>query len=443
MKIEFVTNASAVVTLAGDRTILFDPWYTGGAYYGSWYNFPPLQNRERYISLRPSCIYVSHIHPDHLDPATLRNYPADTEIWIGRLAHPHLERILRSLGFGNIRQFPLGELVEHDGLAIAVFGDFAGSSFGEPNDVNYALDTSLYVRDTNGESFFNISDNSIQTADAERFVATYGNPTVSFVPYSGASLYPHAFLNYSEDEKKRLKQTLTERMCQRFLAISRVLGSEWVVPTAGTYVMGGAIASYSRYLHQATPEYLTRLWDESGLAEVSKMALMMEGDVLDTGHGRVVHNGHPFRDFTEDDRSRYAETLSSNRLLHEEVVIPEGFKILWALLLDRARQNLWAAQQRYSAFPNCDIEIHLTGAQAQPFVFPLDRLERSPASEGASAADGERQTLKFHLDHRLMVMILLRAAHWNNVEIGGLVQVERTPDQYVPTIHALMSYFHL
>ncbi|HEX3144483.1 MAG TPA: hypothetical protein VHQ64_10975, partial [Pyrinomonadaceae bacterium] len=85
MKIEFITNASVLVTLASKKTVLCDPWYTDAIYYGSWYNFPPLANKKHYQSLKPSYIYISHIHPDHLDGESLRRYPRDTEIWLGNL----------------------------------------------------------------------------------------------------------------------------------------------------------------------------------------------------------------------------------------------------------------------------------------------------------------------------------------------------------------------
>jgi hypothetical protein len=40
-------------------------------------------------------------------------------------------------------------------------------------------------------------------------------------------------------------------------------------------------------------------------------------------------------------------------------------------------------------------------------------------------------------------MVLVGAAVWNNVEIGALVRVARSPDEYNPTVHSLMSYFTL
>jgi hypothetical protein len=42
-----------------------------------------------------------------------------------------------------------------------------------------------------------------------------------------------------------------------------------------------------------------------------------------------------------------------------------------------------------------------------------------------------------------MLMVLLGAAIWNNVEIGALVECERVPNVYDPTIHSLMSHFIL
>src|SRR6202012_3547579 len=108
MLIEFVANASFNLPLASGRTLLTDPWYADGIYYGTWCNFPPLSDdrRAELAALRPDWIYISHIHPDHLDPKSLAAYPRGTPILIGRLPEPaltHLRRSIAGLGFTDVR----------------------------------------------------------------------------------------------------------------------------------------------------------------------------------------------------------------------------------------------------------------------------------------------------------------------------------------------------
>lgn len=439
MKLEGITNASVLVTLADGRTVLCDPWYSDGVCYGSWYNFPPLADPARYTSLRPDAIYISHLHQDHLDPDTLARYPRQTEIWIGKLPHDHLERAIRGLGFQNITSFELERPTEHRRLVLTFFGDFAPTVLGAPDAVDYAIDTSILIRDADGTTLFNVNDNTIQVPDARRVAERFGSPDLSLVPCSGASLYPHAFPDYPHEEKLELKRQLTQQMIERFLGVCETLGSRWIVPAAGSYVMGGSIAHYSAYLHQPTPATLLERWNERGIKD-SELVNLCEGDVLDTASGALTENpAARFRDFTEEERTAYALTLADRPLLHEELSLPGGARFSWAALLKSARANLWRHQERLAVFPEWDVELHLGGLVEPPFRFRLDAPE--PTAEAAARAG--RGRIAFELDHRLLLLVLIRAAHWNNVEAGALVRIRRDPDRYEPSIHSLMSFLQL
>ena len=110
MRIQFAANASFLVHLNSGIRILTDPWYTDGIYYGSWYNFPPLTDkRALFLASRPHFLYISHLHPDHLDAGTLARFDLSTPVLIGKLPHTHLRRALERLGYRAIRELPLGE----------------------------------------------------------------------------------------------------------------------------------------------------------------------------------------------------------------------------------------------------------------------------------------------------------------------------------------------
>lgn len=450
MKIEFITNSAFLITLKSGHQILTDPWFTP-TYHGSWYNFPPLwdQSFKHYISLRPDYIYISHIHPDHLDPNTLVNYPKDTKIIIGKLPHNHLKRKIQSLGFTNLCEFELGKLTKFNNLEIVFFGDFSGSSEGYQNEVNYAMDTSFLLKDEDGDTIFNVNDNTIQVDNAEAIVQEYGSPTISIVPYSGASMYPHAIKNYSAEEKLIKRDDLRNRKLQHFAKIVQTLKSKYIIPAAGSYVLGGKQADYTKYLHQPTPQQMKEFCQDAGL-ESSKMCWLYQGDVLDTNTGIVEENRDAiFRDFTEEERYNYAFTLKDKLLDHEKIVIPKSFTIPWDKLMIKARNNLWKMQQKLNIFPQYDIELHLKNNQSvdtkiditQSFFFALD-LE-NPYQINDYNRSRQRKFLAFDIDSSLMAMVFLHGTIWNNVEIAPLIEVERYPDEYNPTIHELMSFFTL
>ena len=70
MKVRYIYSACIEIQTE-DLRILTDPWFTDGAYDGSWHHFPRIDDPLEVIR-EPDLVYVSHIHPDHYDPVFLR-----------------------------------------------------------------------------------------------------------------------------------------------------------------------------------------------------------------------------------------------------------------------------------------------------------------------------------------------------------------------------------
>ena len=101
-----------------------------------------------------------------------------------------------------------------------------------------------------------------------------------------------------------------------------------------------------------------------------------------------------------------------------------------------------------SYFPPVDIDLIVAPGVGVPtprgepyrFAFSLDRAEtgRGPETSG----DG-RMLVQFRVDASILLMGLLGAAIWNNIEVGALVECRREPDEFDPGVHSLISYFYL
>jgi UDP-MurNAc hydroxylase len=446
MHLEFITNASVIIRLTTGETILVDPWLHP-AYNGSWYNFPPLSEAglEKYLQFKPDYIHISHLHPDHLDPPTLAYYDKSTPIIIGKLPYPHLENRLRSLGFENIITFELNRSIPFLNGEINIWGDFHTMESDPEDRVAYSMDTSLWITDRDETSLLHVNDNVLTPDIAEQIVKLQGNPTVAIIPYSGASMYPHAFTNYTDEQKLLKKDELRARSLENlFLAVAEVLCPKYLVPAAGSYVMGGSLSKYNRYLHQATPQQVKDFWAEHSQLN-SQVFFLQEGDILDTQVGSVnLNKKAPLRDFTEADRERYGETLAHIELDHEQISIPDSFEIPWVRLLSKARRNLWIRQEQLKLFPAAEVVLNLVDREeiVNSFSFAMDQESRK-VGENQVNVDPDRYQITFTIDWRLMMMILLSSVIWNNLEIGALLTVDRKPDRYHPTVHSLMSYFVL
>jgi hypothetical protein len=101
-----------------------------------------------------------------------------------------------------------------------------------------------------------------------------------------------------------------------------------------------------------------------------------------------------------------------------------------------ARGNLWRRQVELSCFPEWTIAFDL-GIEGW-FSFPLSLESSIQWSKPAE----DQPRLLCRMDIRLLSRILTRRAHWNNVEGGFHISFNRYPNEYLPDIHTIMSFFH-
>ncbi len=100
VRVRYVYSACVVIETA-DVRILCDPWISEGVYDGSWYHFPSLADDVLERIGEVDLVWVSHIHPDHYDPAFLRSYLArypDTRVMVADFEKNFLSRKMTADG---------------------------------------------------------------------------------------------------------------------------------------------------------------------------------------------------------------------------------------------------------------------------------------------------------------------------------------------------------
>ena len=120
MKITHLSSATELIETNGIK-ILTDPWLVDGAFYGTWCHYPPVDlSRIKLDDI--DYVYVSHIHPDHFDPATLAMLSNKVPVLIHRYERPFLRMNVERLGF-KVIEIPHGESFELGaGVRIEVYG---------------------------------------------------------------------------------------------------------------------------------------------------------------------------------------------------------------------------------------------------------------------------------------------------------------------------------
>jgi UDP-MurNAc hydroxylase len=147
---------------AGSRKILTDPWFTEGAYLGTWFHTHILADAGVTPESFPKDIdylFLSHEHLDHMDPATLRQFPSDIPVLICRFVTPKFRNYLTSLGFTNVRECPSREEMDlGDGVRARILAT-----------AEYTNDSALLV-EHNGFRVFNETDCKLAYSDLEQLV---------------------------------------------------------------------------------------------------------------------------------------------------------------------------------------------------------------------------------------------------------------------------------
>lgn len=108
MPLKILSHASIQVDYLNE-SLLVDPWLIGSCYWKSWWNYPPVE-KNIINNLKPTAIYITHIHWDHWHGPTLKMF-LDSNIQIITHKEPN-ERSIRDLkefGFKNIKILKHGE----------------------------------------------------------------------------------------------------------------------------------------------------------------------------------------------------------------------------------------------------------------------------------------------------------------------------------------------
>lgn len=429
MKIRYIANACFHITLSNGQTLLTDPWFDGPCQQ-TWWNFPPVPDalKAEIWACKPDALYISHLHHDHLHPQTLAPFDRATPVIIGRMNTPNLRAALAAIGFTNLIEVPFETRVPWGGAELVLFKDFHGNTKGDETAIEYDLDTSIYLYDPDGTRLFNAVDNTILPADAARIATEYGVPDIAQLPYASASLYPMAMGDYDDAKKLEAMRAIRARTAGNFRENFKALGPKRVIPAGGEYVLGGPVAALSRYLPQP-------LEAELAVEVGGALAKLHPGDVLDSQDMTITREkGAPFRNFIDDQRAAYAMTLADKVPSFAEIVLPPDLPFDWQRALKKCATNYAARRARMGLDIAADIHLDVRDGGYNPLT---------KFSFSAGEGEGERASLSYELDHRLLFALITGLLSWNAIEASALMTIRRDPDVYLHDLHRGIVHFTL
>lgn len=439
MRLQYVASACVVVEHSGVH-VLCDPWLVDGAYGGAWYHNPPLKVKPEDFHDVPF-IYLSHIHPDHADFATLERLSRESVILLARfdeaLRKPLALR-LQKMGFTVVELPHDSRYALADGFTIQVIpaddcnpeacGQFFGCAMHAAPGTTAQVD-SLAVFHVAGQTIVNVNDVPFGLAHAalDRVVESYPEIDLLCVGYAGAGPYPQCFTNLSDEQKRAAGKAKRNQFLDQMRAFVNYLDPAKFLPFAGQYTLGGSLVDLNDFRGVPELDDLDR-WPDERMVRLNRMAW------LDCA------TGESSEEWRRDDpvrRATYRELLRHKPLDHEADPWPSTDELRD---LTCAAEGAWHSRlKKQNITVNTAVGFTIGGREGQG---PLAMWWLGHDVD-VTRHNEPVPTLTIFVDARLLVRILTRKFNFNNAEVGSLLRFQRTPDTYDRALFHALAFLHV
>ena len=207
MKIQNPTNGFVRVE-SNDYVLVCDPWLSKGIFDGAWMPYPAIVDEGALLD-GVTHSFISHIHEDHYDVATLDKLSRDVHLLVPDVYPNHLMAgTLKQMGFRQPSMLALEQSVEvAPGLSLEVVPRMNAygqelEQYEDSDVVSLVIDTGVIVT-VDGFKLVFLADNvPYQPADAgEAIEHMKGCDLLAFSYNGAASDYPLCYDNLTDEEK--------------------------------------------------------------------------------------------------------------------------------------------------------------------------------------------------------------------------------------------------
>ncbi len=448
MQITHFCNSCISIT-AGQTSLLCDPWI-GPADTNAWLSFPFNTEGPAILEkLQPTCVYISHLHPDHHDEKTLEHLPRDTMIVIKMFKDHRLFHKLQAQGFENIIELEAWTcLTIEDDLEVVIIPSTSMVKEGINSAISYDIDTSILIRDIKtGQIFFNNVDNPT-SLEALKDVCSFSkdtwgkSPDIGCLPIGAASEYPHCFINIDRTvAAQRIIKASLDGLQDRI----DTLGISSFFAAGGTYVIRGKFSQLNKFIAQPSPEQI-----EAQLAPWIKNGnryFKLEG-----GHGAQYNPKYqqwlPVETGLEKtaDKIQYAEEAGALDVDYSTEC--RSGKVDFKTTLSKVEKALVGARKNYDTImdrigvtPDWSAKIYLyQDIQIDKGGHIIAGQKPGHIIDFPCQKEPSKQMLAFHMDIDLFLDLIEGRGNWNGALSGTYILYERTPDFFLPDIPFSMNF---
>lgn len=218
INIKLISHATLNISLK-KLNILIDPWIEGPAMLGAWRQYPLTGIKAN--DIKPYSIIITHEHSDHFHIPTLSKFKKNTPIIIPDFPNERMQKILKSLGFTNIKVVKFREEINiHKKIKIKFF---------KPVSV---FNDSIMLIDIDGYKLLNLNDAGLNPGIAEEVKPV---DAVSCIFSTGASGYPYTWQHLNEKEKKDIMEKACAGKIKLLMEATKLYEANYIIPFASHF----------------------------------------------------------------------------------------------------------------------------------------------------------------------------------------------------------------
>lgn len=419
MRIRYIYSACVVIETP-DVKILCDPWFTPGAYDGSWFQYPVVDNPIATIG-PVDLVWVSHIHPDHYDMPFLRQYLAtypNARLVIGDQSPPFLLGKMRREGFAPsvVEQTTIG------GTALCI----------APNtSAKINIDSALAVT-SQGQTILVMNDNPFDPKQIATLLKFCEGTSIeaALLPYTGAGPYPQTFEFDTEADLRNAVARKKKQFLDLFDRYITALQPRVAIPYAGQYFLGGPLSQLNHL---------------RGVTDAAEAAALYPGRALVLADGGQAAYDTETRTASEVRTEPYDPAAVQKALesigfagyaYERELQLPEDRAMPILPLLEAAQR---AAKRRV---PLTEPYWLCFAPRGEGKFFCFNAAGEEPVQVLESVSHLEPRC-EISIDRRYFFGLLTGLYHWNNAEVGSQYRSRRKPDIYKPEVYRLLDRLHV
>jgi UDP-MurNAc hydroxylase len=419
-----------------------DPWLVDGEYYGSWAHYPPFDWNDNYFSTI-DFIYISHIHPDHLSPATMARLPKNIPVLLHRYEFPFLKRNIEALGFEvrelshnkptNIGNNVIITILAADNCDPELCAKFMGCIATQTKLGSAQIDSLCVVSDGR-HVLVNANDCpfGLSRTMLPGIKNAFGPIDFLLTGYSGAGPYPQCFSNLTTIEREKAAVAKKFQFLNDGVSYINALSPHFVMPFAGQYMLAGRLARLNNIRGVAE---LEEAGDYFARNTQSQIVLLNSGENFDLNNKTV---SLPYKPTNIEARSAYVQNELSHRgYVFDSDSEPTDVDIEERLAPAFERMTRYRVNNGISS----DQNVYLDVGNEYFAMLPMD----GRALSVVRSMDRDRPFVKISLDRKLLKRLLSgpRFAHWNNAEIGSHLDFYRVPNVYQRAVYNAVCFFHI